>query len=574
MASDPKPATSRLDVRVGYCSEPGPRDENQDFGVVLLGTPEMRASHGVIAVVTDGVSSMKNGRVAAELAARGFIDGFLAQKETLPVHKSAAISFSSIAEWIARQGRRDKSGMASTLTALILRGRRAYGVHIGDSRLYRFSEEGLVQLTTDHNPDEPAMKNTLTRAIGISESERADFIETRARPFDRFLLTSDGVSNPLSQRRIGEILALRAAPEETARLLVASALEAGGTDNATALLIDIVSVPPADRADLAAELERLPILPLPVQGEQIDQYLLDDVIADTQFNRIFRATDLTNGKQQILKFPNPEFASGTALRHAYLREAWLSSRVQSRYLGETHDPDPQRQSRLYTVMTYHPGETLEARLQRPPKVGLAEGIAIAEKLVRGVASLHRAGIIHRDIKPLNIILESGPGGSGLRLIDLGLARVLAIEEADAKPEARVPGTPSYMAPELFAAAKGDIASDIYAIGVTLYRMFTGGEFPYGENKSFSAPRSPLTPLVRRRPDLPAWLDAALTKAVAPDPDERFDDTVELLLTLERGDVYTPPTPGKTSFYQRNPLLAWQLIACALLAALVWSLAVK
>jgi len=148
----------------------------------------------VIAVVADGVSSMKNGRVAAELAARGFIDGFLAQKETLAVHKSAAISFSSISEWIARQGRRDKSGMASTLTALILRGRRAYGVHIGDSRLYRFSEEGLVQLTTDHNPDEPTMKNTLTRAIGISESERADFIETRARPFDRFLLTSDGVA--------------------------------------------------------------------------------------------------------------------------------------------------------------------------------------------------------------------------------------------------------------------------------------------------------------------------------------------------------------------------------------------
>ena len=311
-----------------------------------------------------------------------------------------------------------------------------------------------------------------------------------------------------------------------------------------------------------------------MQGEQIDKYLLDEVIADTQFNRIFRATDLTNGKQQILKFPNPEFASSTALRHAYLREAWLSSRVQSRFLGETHDPDRQRQTRLYTVMTYHPGETLEARLQRPPPVSLAEGIAIAEKLVRAVASLHRAGIVHRDIKPLNIILESGPTGSGLRLIDLGLARVLAIEEQDGPPENRVPGTPSYMAPELFADAKGDVASDIYAIGVTLYRMFTGGEFPYGENKSFSPPRNQLTPLARRRSDLPAWLDAAVTKAVAPDPDERFADTVELLLTLERGDVYTPPAAGRTSLYQRNPLLVWQLIACTLLGLLIWAVAAR
>jgi serine/threonine protein kinase len=255
-----------------------------------------------------------------------------------------------------------------------------------------------------------------------------------------------------------------------------------------------------------------------------------------------------------------------------LREAWVSSRVQSRFLGETFDPDRQRQSRLYTVMTYHPGETLEDRLHRPPKVSLGEGIAIAEKLVRAVTSLHRAGIIHRDIKPSNIILETGPGGSGLRLIDLGLARVLAIEEED-QPDARVPGTPSYMAPELFGTAKGDVESDIYAMGVTLYRMFTGGEFPYGENKSFSPPKSSLVPLARRRADLPAWLDAAIAKAVALDPDERFADAVELLLTLERGELYTP-VPLNRPLYDRNPVLAWQLIACGLLAALVWAVAIR
>jgi len=146
-------------------------------------------------------------------------------------------------------------------------------------------------------------------------------------------------------------------------------------------------------------------------------------------------------------------------------------------------------------------------------------------------------------------------------------------EEDDQPENRVPGTPSYMAPELFGEAKGDVPSDIYAIGVTLYRMFTGGEFPYGENKSFSAPRNQLVPLARRRGDLPAWLDAAVTKAVAVDPDERFADTVELLLTLERGDIYTPPVRSR-SLYQRNPLLAWQLIACGLLVALICALVVR
>ena len=126
-------------------------------------------------------------------------------------------------------------------------------------------------------------------------------------------------------------------------------------------------------------------------------------------------------------------------------------------------------------MPLYQGELLETRLKRRPALGLEEGRAIAIKLARGAAALHRAGIIHRDIKPDNVILEAG---GALKLIDLGVVRIPGLEDF---PPEDIPGTPAYMAPEMFAGEAGNVATDIYALGVTLFRAFTG-EYPYGNRR--------------------------------------------------------------------------------------------
>ena len=102
----------------------------------------------------------------------------------------------------------------------------------------------------------------------------------------------------------------------------------------------------------------------------------------------------------------------------------------------------------------------------------------------------------------------------MRLIDLGVARLPQLEDF---PPGDIPGTPSYMAPELFAGAAGDEMSDLFALGVTVYRMFARA-YPYGEIEPFTRPRfgQPAS-LAARRPDLPAWLDGAIAKAIAVDP---------------------------------------------------------
>ena len=155
--------------------------------------------------------------------------------------------------------------------------------------------------------------------------------------------------------------------------------------------------------------------------------------------------------------------------------------MHSPWVGRIIELPPGRQTCLYTVMPLYQGELLETRLARRPAVGLEEGRNIAIKLARAAAALHRAGIIHRDIKPDNVILE---GEGSLKLIDLGVVRVPGLEDF---PPEDIPGTPGYMAPEMFDGEPGNEATDIYALGVTMFRAFTG-EFPYGNPDATGAPR--------------------------------------------------------------------------------------
>ena len=159
---------------------------------------------------------------------------------------------------------------------------------------------------------------------------------------------------------------------------------------------------------------------------------------------------------------------------------------------------------------------------------------------------------------------------GLRLIDLGVARLPHMEDI---PAPYAPGTPSYMAPELFAGAPGDERSDQFALGVTIYRMFTGA-YPYGEIEAFSHPRfRRAKPLTAHRPDLPAWLDEALARATAADPDDRFGDVFEFVFALEHGAIRAaPPVPRPQPLYERDPLLFWKIVSALLALALGISLA--
>jgi serine/threonine protein phosphatase PrpC len=552
-----------LGVRIGFASETGKRAANEDYVATCLGQSS-GANRDIVGAVADGVGGHKGGREAAELAVRSFIDAYYSLPETIGVRRRAARALEAANSWIHNQGRVDpaRSGMSCAFSSVILSRRLCHVVHIGDTRAYRLSEGRLERLTTDHVAGRGDLAHVLNRAIGFEEFARFDYASVALRQHDRLLICSDGVHGALSDQRLQELLGERTPPEESARSLVDAALAAGSNDNTTALVLDVVDLPPADRDELTHSISSLPILDLPSSGDVIDDFALGEVLSDGRYSRLFQAIDQQHSREVVLKFPHPRVAGEGSYRLAFVREAWVAARVRSLWIGEIVELPAERQTRLYSVMPFYEGETLEQRLNRAPRLSLTEGIGIATKLVRAVTALHRAGIIHRDIKPDNVILLKD---GGLRLVDLGVARVPLLEDFPAED---IPGTASYMAPELFGGKAGDEASDLFALGITVYRMFTAN-YPFGEIEPFSRPRfGKPAPLSRYRPDLPAWLDAVIGKALSIEPAQRFGDAIEFAHELENGATWAgPAVPRKQSLHDRNPLMFWKVL-CAVLAVII------
>jgi serine/threonine protein phosphatase PrpC len=566
---------SGVKASVGFASETGPRQRNEDFGGAVFGWELPKPRSDVVGAVADGIGGAKGGRVAAETAVRGFLDGFCDMPETMEVRRAAATVISALNGWIFGQGKRDPAlaGMGCTFTALVLRGRIAHVLHVGDSRAYRFASDRLTLLTTDHvreGTTAGGRSNILTRALGVEAEVRLDYATQPMALHDRFLLCSDGVHGTLTPETIADILRERSASDDTARALVKAALDAGSTDNCTAMVIDVVELPTAESTtEIGAQIMQLPLIPVPIIGEAVDGFLLKVLVSDGRYSRLFGAIDEIEGGEAVLKFPKPQVAAVATYHAAFVREAWVGARVQSPWVGRIIELPPGRQTALYTVMPLYQGELLSTRLARRPAVGLEEGRNIAIKLARGVAALHRAGIIHRDIKPDNVILEAE---GSLKLIDLGVVRVPGLEDF---PPEDIPGTLGYMAPEMLGGEPGNEATDIYALGVTMFRAFAA-EFPYGNLDAVSPPRRtrPI-PLGELRPDLPAWLQATLARAIATDPNERFRDVNEFATEMERGPTRAPsPMRRPLTLYERSPVQFWQGVSALLAIALVVALLLR
>ncbi|MEJ2654752.1 MAG: bifunctional protein-serine/threonine kinase/phosphatase [Acidihalobacter sp.] len=548
-----------LAVEAGFASRQATRHSlNEDFFGAVAGRGADAGTRGSVWALADGMGGTSGGRVAAELAVRGFLEAYYQSPATLSPLRAAARALEAVNGWLHAQGRTDPAlrNMGAAFAALVLRGRQAFLIAAGDVRLYRLRAGRLQQLGEDHLVPSP-QGWLLARAVGMERELVADVTELDVEVHDRFLLCSDGAYRDLSSARLRALLD-DTDPQEAARGLVASAALAGSIDDASAAVIDVLGLPDLDDRYLERLIGSLPIERAPEAGETVDGYRLQSVLHEGRYSRVFQACDAQNARW-VMKFPLPNAESDENIRRAFVREGWIAGRLRTPWIVAPQWREAERRSRLYLVMPYHAGETLERRLNR--RVDLAEGLRIAAQLARAVDALNRHQVYHRDIKPDNVFLTEG---GELRLLDLGLARLAGVLDP-APPE--VPGTPSYMAPELVRGAPGDERSEVFAYAVTLYRMFAGGAFPYTLRGRVS--------LHRHRPDLPPAFDRVFAKALADDPAQRQQDVLEMDYELEYAAAHAAQAPphDTRSLYARNPVLVWQMLsavlAAALLAALFW-----
>ena len=548
-----------LQVAVGHASLTGPRERNEDFCGVVTPIGQELDNKGLVAALGDGLGGHKGGREAAEYTVRGLLCDYYATPDTWGVHRAIDKVVTALNRWLLSQSARDPelAGMATTLSAVVLRGRRWYSAHIGDSRIYLLRDGELRRQTSDHLWDHPELKNVLSRAVGLDAHLLLDYAEGELQSGDRFVLLSDGVWGVLPEPTMAQVLLDNPEPQAACAALTSLALAQGGQDNASAVIVEVLGLPPATLRDSLETTVRLPLPPRLKPGLELDGLQVEEVLHDSRVTQLYRVRDRKSGQRLVLKTLRPECAGDNEEISAFVMEEWRAKRVVSPFFPQIVPAD--ERSCLYFLMTWHEGATLQQRLDADHHFTVAEVVQHGVRLLKGIGALHRLEIVHRDIKPANIHL--GQDGR-LRILDLGVA---VSSGENAKNEGN-PGTPSFMAPELFDGVAAGIEHDLYAAGVTLYHLLTR-KYPYGEIEPFQHPKfgEPVPP-TRWRPEIPAWVENLLLKAVAREPTQRFETAEEFLLALERGAARPVAAPQRMPLADRNPLLLWRIVAALSLAA--------
>ena len=537
-----------LQLSFAQASAQGPREENQDALRLVTPVPELAASKGYLFALADGVSQCADGGLAARASLQALAMDYYATPATWGVAQALDRLLLAQNRWLRAQGAGQP--LLTTLSALVIRGRRFTLAHVGDCRVYRWASGKLQCLSEDHVWDQPGMQHVLKRALGLDQHLLVDYLEGELQPDDCFLLLSDGVWTSLNDQQIQSVLRDQPDLQQAASTLVSTAHLSGSQDNASALLVRIDQLGPVNLGDTLAQLKQWP-LPGPLRsGQSIDGWQVDSLVAQSRQSLLYRVRDPQQHGWLLKTLPATREKEAGALQ-GLLMEEWFLRRVAGRHFPEVH-PAAQRQH-LYYLMREYPGQSLAALFDQQGPLPLGQWLELARQLLQAVGVLHRRNLLHRDIKPENLHL--GDDGQ-LRVLDFGLAYCPGLCED--RPN-ELPGTPSFIAPEAFDGQPPSARQDLYAVGVSLFFLLTG-HYPHGEVEAFQRPRfgTPAS-AARYRPDLPEWLQRNLEQAVAVDPAQRFETAEQWLLLLEQGDrqaLDTRPRP----LLEREPLKVWRTLA--------------
>ncbi|MFJ2712624.1 protein kinase [Pseudomonas sp. NPDC087346] len=526
----------------------GPRAENQDALRLVTPAADVAASKGFLFAIADGVSQCADGGLAARSTLQALAQDYYATPQTWSVAQALERLLLAQNRWLQANG--GGQPLLTTVSALVMRGRRFTLAHVGDCRVYRWHADSLQRITEDHVWDQPGMQHVLKRALGLDQHLVLDFLDGELRDNECFVLLSDGIWATLGDSAIAAILRDQTDLASAAQTLVAAAHMAGSQDNASALLVRVDAVGEANIGEALIQLQQWPLPPALKPGQVFEGWQVQGIVAQSQQSLLYRVLD-GQGQPWLLKTLPTRLIDDSRAGQALLAEEWFLKRVAGRHFPEIHSLN-QRQH-LYYLMREYSGSTLARLYQQNGQLPLAQWQSLAERLLRAVGLLHRRQILHRDIKPENLLL--GDDGE-LRLLDFGLAYCPGLSE---DLPSTLPGTPSYIAPEAFRGDKPSARQDLYAVGVTLYFLLTG-HYPYGEIEAFQRPRFGVPVSASRyRPDLPEWLAHCLERGVAAEPEQRFETAEEWLLVLEQGErnsLSVRPRP----LLEREPLKVWRTLA--------------
>ncbi len=559
-----------LQVSLGGYSSAGCRKANQDaFAVKNPKRQSVMKYKGVVACIADGVSCSENGQQASHTSVTQFIEEYYSTPNSWGVRHAAAKVLRALNNWLYFHGIQSDlrhNGLVTTFSSVIVKSNTAHLLHIGDSRIYCYRRNRLIQLTQDHCRKQGKQSHFLTRALGMDSRLEVDYRQEAVEVGDIFVMSTDGLHDWLTEDELTELLVLdELTLEARATTIVERAKENGSTDNLTCLLVRIDAVPEEDMQEVERKLTQRLIPPVMREGNRIDQYEITRTLHCGPRSHVYLAKSQFDGREYVLKAPSQNFSDDLLYLQGFVREGWVGNQIDHPSVMRIH-----RYSEvspfMYHVCDFVKGKNLRQWMFDNPEPTLDEVRVIAVELIKSLRYLQRMGIVHRDLKPENIILTDT--GAAV-IIDFGTVQVEGFEDIAGAIKEVVPmGDADYIAPEYLAGEKATSYSDLYSIGIIVYEMLTGSK-PYKRNHSLVFDRQSQHQDYRYmsarvfRNDIPAWMDLVLKKVCHPSPQLRYQVMSEFIQ-----DLLTPnPTILKelkvSPLIERNPLLAWKAMVAML-----------
>ncbi len=465
----------------------------------------------VLAMVADGMGGQAGGKTASENAV-AYISAELGDRLKKVDERALKNAAHNASERIYNIAKRDEAfkNMGTTLAAAIIDDKKINAVNVGDSRIYHLDGCGLKRITKDHKyvqylvdkglltPEEALnhpYRNVITRALGMEDVE-ADVFRVEWKIGDTLLICSDGLYDEVEEDDIERVLMQNASAKSKADALVELALQNGGRDN--------ISVIVAINDGVLGTLIK-------------NRFEVRRIIAEGGMSRIYLAYDKKEKKNVAVKILKNEFNDNKQIVEGFLHEAEITSRLVHRNIVRTIDYGTKNSYR-YIVMEYIEGGTLAELLsERRPEID--ECVAIAQKLLSAMSYAHHRGVVHKDLKPHNVLM--GADGEPY-LTDFGIAEEM--DKENRSRDEKVVGSVSSFSPEQATGGKVGPASDVYSMGIMLYEMCTG-KLPFVAEDKLSVAlmhlHTPPQPPKELNDEIPESLNKIILKAMEKEPEARY-----------------------------------------------------
>ena len=562
---------NQLKVSISQYTDKGRKEINQDFHDLRIPKEPQLSNKGIAIAIADGISSSDVSQIASKVSVTSFLTDYFSTPESWTVNKSAQRVLASINSWLYSQSKQGQyhydqdRGYVCTFSGMIIRSRTAHIFYAGDTRIYRLRDNKLEQLSEDHRLWVSQEKSYLSRALGMDSQITIEYESFQVEENDVFILMTDGVYEYVSSDFI--IYTLQNNEKNfgsVAKIILDKAYDKGSDDNLSIQLIRINALADKTADETQKALRDKPFPPILEVRSSFDGYTIIRVLSSSSRSHVYLAQDDKTNTLVVIKAPSIDLREDIAYLERLMMEEWIAIRLNSAHVAKSY-MQTRKRNYLYTVSEFIEGQTLKQWMIDNPKPKLETVRDLAEQIARGLLAFHRQEMIHQDLRPDNIMIDTT---GTVKIIDFGSTRVEGIADINTYMEQEnLLGTALYSAPEYFLGKIGTSQSDLFSLGVIVYQMLSG-QLPYGVQVARCTTKAAqkklkYTSLDTDEYNIPVWIDEALKKALQPDPYDRYQELSEFMYDLRHpNQAYVNRT--RPPLIERHPVVLWKGISFVLL----------